>query len=58
MVRFSAILKNGLKPEDYPLHFEEIKSKITGKPVEKAMPKKTRKGTQTKEEDGGERKQK
>ena len=56
--RFSAILKNGLKPEDYPLHFEEIKSKITGKPVEKAMPKKTRKGTQTKEEDGGERKQK
>jgi large subunit ribosomal protein L18 len=28
--RFSAILKNGLKPEDYPNHFEEIKSKISG----------------------------
>jgi len=60
--RFSAILKNGLKPEDYPLHFEEIKSKITGKPTEKAMPKKTRKGAQNKEEeeeeDGGKRKQK
>jgi large subunit ribosomal protein L18 len=58
--RFSAILKNGLKPEDYPLHFEEIKSKITGKPTEKDMPKKTRKGAQNKEgeEEGGKRKQK
>lgn len=28
--RFSAILKNGLKPEDYPGHFEEIRSKISG----------------------------
>lgn len=28
--RFSALLKNGLKPEDYPAHFEEIKSKIAG----------------------------
>lgn len=26
--RFSAILKNGLRPEDYPTHFEEIKAKI------------------------------
>ena len=40
---FSAILKNGLKPEDYPSHFEEIKSRISGKPAEKAMPKKTAK---------------
>ena len=38
--RFSGILKNGLKPEDYPSHFEEIKSKISGKPAEKAMSKK------------------
>jgi large subunit ribosomal protein L18 len=50
--RFSAILKNGLKPEDYPLHFEEIKSKISGKPAEKAMPKKARKEAPTKEEKG------
>ena len=28
--RFSAILKNGLKPEDYPDHFDEIRSKISG----------------------------
>lgn len=28
--RFSAILKNGLKPEDYPTHFEEVRSKISG----------------------------
>jgi hypothetical protein len=27
---FSAILKNGLKPEDYPTHFEEVRSKISG----------------------------
>ena len=33
--RFSAILKKGLNPEDYPSHFEEIKSKISGKPIEK-----------------------
>ena len=38
--RFSGILKNGLKPEDYPSHFEEIKSKISGKPAEKTMSKK------------------
>jgi large subunit ribosomal protein L18 len=28
--RFSNILKNGLKPEDYPVHFEEIRTKISG----------------------------
>ncbi|MEW6605611.1 MAG: 50S ribosomal protein L18, partial [Thermoproteota archaeon] len=38
--RFSAILKNGLNPEDYPSHFEEVKSKISGKPVEKPAAKK------------------
>jgi large subunit ribosomal protein L18 len=38
--RFSAILKNGLSPEDYPSHFEEIKSKLSGEPVEKPAPKK------------------
>ena len=37
--RFSAILKNGLSPEDYPSHFEEIKSKLSGKPVEKPAKK-------------------
>ncbi|MFL6490633.1 MAG: 50S ribosomal protein L18 [Nitrososphaera sp.] len=41
--RFSAILKNGLKPEDYPSHFEEIKSKISGEPAERAMPEKAAK---------------
>jgi large subunit ribosomal protein L18 len=40
--RFSAILKNGLSPEDYPSHFEEIKNKISaGRISEKpAAPKK------------------
>ncbi|HXG07077.1 MAG TPA: 50S ribosomal protein L18 [Nitrososphaera sp.] len=33
--RFSSILKKGLNPEDYPSHFEEIKSKISGRPTEK-----------------------
>ena len=47
---FSAILKNGLKPEDYPLHFEEIKSKISGKPAEEAVPKKAEEEASTKEE--------
>ena len=47
--RFSAILKNGLKPEDYPSHFEEIKSKISGEPAEKAMSKKAAKKTTAKE---------
>lgn len=28
--RFSNLLKNGLKPEDYPAHFEEIRTKISG----------------------------
>jgi large subunit ribosomal protein L18 len=38
--RFSAILKNGLSPEDYPSHFQEIKSKLAaGKPAEKPAPK-------------------
>lgn len=38
--RFSAILKNGLSPEDYPSHFEEIKSRLSGgKPAEKPAPK-------------------
>ena len=32
--RFSAILKNGLSPENYPDHFEQVKSKITGKASE------------------------
>ena len=40
--RFSAILKNGLSPEDYPSHFEEIKSKISGGKMEKPAPKKTK----------------
>jgi large subunit ribosomal protein L18 len=29
--RFSALLKQGLRPEDYPVHFEEIRMKISGK---------------------------
>ncbi len=35
--RFSAILKNGLKPEDYPSHFEDIKNRILDRPLEKAI---------------------
>ena len=39
--RFSALLKNGLNPEDYPSHFEEIKRKLSGdKAAEKPAPKK------------------
>lgn len=37
--RFSALLKNGLKPEDYPAHFEEVRTKISGKPAEPKAPK-------------------
>jgi large subunit ribosomal protein L18 len=37
--RFSALLKNGLKPEDYPVHFEEVRLKISGKPAERKIPK-------------------
>ena len=32
--RFSALLKAGLKPEEYPAHFEEVRTKISGKPAE------------------------
>jgi large subunit ribosomal protein L18 len=42
--RFSAILRNGLSPEDYPSHFEEIKSRLAGRPAEKHVtPKKAEK---------------
>jgi large subunit ribosomal protein L18 len=39
--RFSALLKNGLSPEDYPSHFQEIKSSLLvgGKAAEKPVPK-------------------
>jgi large subunit ribosomal protein L18 len=49
--RFSALLKNGLKPEDYPAHFEEVRFKISGKAAE-AKPKKEKKegAAQAKEE--------
>jgi large subunit ribosomal protein L18 len=48
--RFSAILKAGLSPEDYPSHFEEIKSKISGGKLEKPAAKKA----QPKEEEEAE----
>jgi large subunit ribosomal protein L18 len=48
--RFSAILKNGLKPEDYPSHFEEIKSKLSDKPTEKPTPKKAAEEEEAEEE--------
>jgi large subunit ribosomal protein L18 len=42
--RFSALLKNGLKPEDYPAHFEEVRFKISGKAAPEApKPKKEKK---------------
>ncbi|HJU33985.1 MAG TPA: 50S ribosomal protein L18 [Nitrososphaera sp.] len=48
--RFSAILKNGLKPEDYPSHFEEIKNRILGKPAGKALSNKQVKEVSAREE--------
>jgi large subunit ribosomal protein L18 len=48
--RFSAILKNGLKPEDYPSHFEEIKNKILDRPSKKATSKNTDREVPTNEE--------
>jgi large subunit ribosomal protein L18 len=54
--RFSAILKNGLRPEDYPSHFEEIRSRISGKPAEKAMSKKAAKEAPVKKEKAKEKK--
>lgn len=33
--RFSLLLKGGLKPEDYPLHFEEIRMQISGNAMTK-----------------------
>jgi large subunit ribosomal protein L18 len=30
--RFSALIKQGLRPEDYPKHFEEIRMRISGRP--------------------------
>lgn len=47
--RFSALLKNGLKPEDYPSHFEEIAQKISGKPFAKKAPKEKEKDKGAKE---------
>jgi large subunit ribosomal protein L18 len=32
--RFSALIKNGLAPEEYPAHFEEVRFKISGKAAE------------------------
>jgi large subunit ribosomal protein L18 len=49
--RFSQLLKEGLNPEDYPSHFEEIRMKLSGKPrskvaeVEQENPKSTVKST-------------
>jgi large subunit ribosomal protein L18 len=51
--RFSAILKNGMRPEDYPSHFEEIRSRISGKPPEKTTSKKTEKEAPLKKEKKG-----
>lgn len=47
--RFSSILKNGLKPEDYPSHFEEVRFRISGKAAE-AKPKKEKKEAPAKED--------
>ena len=52
--RFSALLKNGLKPEEYPAHFEEVRFKISGKAAEPKAPKKEKKV----EEPAKEKKQK
>ncbi|MGI0020218.1 MAG: 50S ribosomal protein L18 [Nitrososphaera sp.] len=52
--RFSALLKNGLKPEEYPAHFEEVRFKISGKAAEPKAPKKEKKA----EEPAKEKKQK
>ena len=49
-------MKNGLRPEDYPSHFEEIKSRISGKPAEKTVSKKAAKEAPTKEVKAKEKK--
>src|ERR671919_1201490 len=56
--RFSAILKNGLRPEDYPSHFEEIKSRISGKPAEKVISMKAAEESPAKVEKAKEKKKK
>jgi large subunit ribosomal protein L18 len=56
--RFSAILKNGLQPEDYPSHFGEIKSRISGEPAEKETSRKAAKESTTKEGRAKEKKKK
>ncbi|MGH9922430.1 MAG: 50S ribosomal protein L18 [Nitrososphaerales archaeon] len=38
--RFSGLIKEGLTPEGYPEHFDEVKSSILGKPVAKKEVKK------------------
>jgi large subunit ribosomal protein L18 len=48
--RFSAILKNGLKPEDYPSQLYEIKNRILDRPSEKAPSKDTDREVPTTEE--------
>lgn len=55
--RFSALLKNGLKPEDYPSHFEEIRFKISGKAAE-VKPKKEKKEAPKEEKAPKEKKEK
>ena len=55
--RFSAIIKNGLKPEDYPSHFEEIRFKISGKAAE-VKPKKEKEAQVKGEKASKEKKEK
>lgn len=40
--KFSAILKQGLKPEEYPKHFKEVKSSIVKKVKEESTVKKVK----------------
>jgi large subunit ribosomal protein L18 len=54
--RFSAILKNGLKPEDYPTHFEEVRSKISGNGKAAEPKPKNAEEEEEEEEEGEERK--
>jgi large subunit ribosomal protein L18 len=47
--RFSLLLKNGLKPEEYPSHLEEIKMKVSGKDVAETSELREEKGITAKE---------
>lgn len=45
--KFSALLKQGLKPEEYPKHFKEVKASIVKKVKEGSTAKKVKEGSKS-----------